>query len=193
MRGLGEERIERATRLQMRSGGVNVSECRCMAAHYSNGDDSNSSAEECKACPKNAYCVGDRFQPVAKVGYGKLSESSSHFYPCRGTERCPGPGCDCTGGYVASNTSRGVNGMVLASCNVGYLDGSPLCSLCDVEAGYALNLGECQYCYWPESVYFCQPGIHRDPHDSTVDTIYMTDFVCTNTSLEAIRLQSPAE
>ncbi len=45
----------------------------------------------------------------------------------------------------------------------------------------------------PESVYFCQPGMHRDPHDSTVDTIYMTDFVCTNTSLEAIRLQSPAE
>ena len=45
----------------------------------------------------------------------------------------------------------------------------------------------------PEAVYFCQPGIHRDPHDSTVDTIYVTDFVCTNTSLEAIRLQSPAE
>jgi hypothetical protein len=29
----------------------------------------------------------------------------------------------------------------------------------------------------PESVYFCQPGIHRSPHRESVDSIYFDDFV----------------
>lgn len=29
----------------------------------------------------------------------------------------------------------------------------------------------------PESVYFCQPGIHRSPHAASVDSIYFDDFV----------------
>ena len=29
----------------------------------------------------------------------------------------------------------------------------------------------------PEAVYFCQPGIHRSPHTSSVDTIYFDAFI----------------
>lgn len=29
----------------------------------------------------------------------------------------------------------------------------------------------------PESVYFCQPGIHRSPHRPSVDTIYFDNFI----------------
>jgi Polysaccharide lyase len=43
----------------------------------------------------------------------------------------------------------------------------------------------------PESVYFCQPGIHRDPHTKSVDTIYFDDFLFA-TTLEEIELQEPA-
>lgn len=32
-----------------------------------------------------------------------------------------------------------------------------------------------------ESVYFCQPGIHRSPHDAAVDTIYFDNFVLADT------------
>ncbi len=42
----------------------------------------------------------------------------------------------------------------------------------------------------PESVYFCQPGIHRDPHTKSVDTIYFDDFLCA-TTLEEINLRKP--
>jgi hypothetical protein len=33
----------------------------------------------------------------------------------------------------------------------------------------------------PESVYFCQPGIHRSPHAASEDTIYFDDFVLADT------------
>src|SRR5665213_100388 len=33
----------------------------------------------------------------------------------------------------------------------------------------------------PESVYFCQPGIHRSPHRPSVDTIYFDDFILADT------------
>jgi Polysaccharide lyase len=42
----------------------------------------------------------------------------------------------------------------------------------------------------PESVYFSQPGIHRDPHTKSVDTIYFDDFLCA-TTLEEIKIQKP--
>ena len=42
----------------------------------------------------------------------------------------------------------------------------------------------------PQSVYFCQPGIHRSPHTKSVDTIYFDDFLCA-TTLEEIKLQKP--
>jgi len=37
----------------------------------------------------------------------------------------------------------------------------------------------------PESVYFCQPGIHRSPHTSSVDTIYFDNFILAD-SLEDV-------
>jgi hypothetical protein len=42
----------------------------------------------------------------------------------------------------------------------------------------------------PQSVYFCQPGIHRDPHTKSVDTIYFDDFICA-TTLEEIEIRKP--
>jgi Polysaccharide lyase len=42
----------------------------------------------------------------------------------------------------------------------------------------------------PQGVYFSQPGIHRDPHAKSVDTIYFDDFVCA-TKLEEIEIQKP--
>ena len=33
----------------------------------------------------------------------------------------------------------------------------------------------------PESTYFCQPGIHRSPHRSSVDTIYFDNFILADT------------
>ena len=43
----------------------------------------------------------------------------------------------------------------------------------------------------PESVYFSQPGIHRDPHTKSVDTIYFDDILCA-TTLEEIAIKSQA-
>jgi hypothetical protein len=42
----------------------------------------------------------------------------------------------------------------------------------------------------PQSVYFCQPGIHRSPHTKSVDTVYFDDFLCA-TTLEEINLEKP--
>jgi hypothetical protein len=42
----------------------------------------------------------------------------------------------------------------------------------------------------PQSVYFSQPGIHRDPHSKSVDTIYFDDILCA-TTLEEIEIQKP--
>lgn len=40
----------------------------------------------------------------------------------------------------------------------------------------------------PQVVYFSQPGIHRDPHTPSVDTIYFDDFICA-TTLEEIGIR----
>jgi hypothetical protein len=40
----------------------------------------------------------------------------------------------------------------------------------------------------PETVYFCQPGIHRSPHTPSVDTIYFDNFILADT-LEDIELE----
>jgi len=37
-----------------------------------------------------------------------------------------------------------------------------------------------------ESVYFCQPGIHRSPHKSSVDTIYFDEFILADTLEEVL-------
>jgi hypothetical protein len=37
-----------------------------------------------------------------------------------------------------------------------------------------------------ESVYFCQPGIHRSPHRPSVDSIYFDDFVLATTLEEVL-------
>jgi hypothetical protein len=38
----------------------------------------------------------------------------------------------------------------------------------------------------PESVYFCQPGIHRSPHASSVDSIYFDSFILADTLEEVL-------
>ena len=38
-----------------------------------------------------------------------------------------------------------------------------------------------------ESVYFCQPGIHRSPHRPSVDTIYFDNFVLADTLDEVMK------
>jgi hypothetical protein len=42
----------------------------------------------------------------------------------------------------------------------------------------------------PESVYFCQPGIHRSPHRSSVDTIYFDNFILADTLEEVLPKQA---
>jgi hypothetical protein len=42
----------------------------------------------------------------------------------------------------------------------------------------------------PQGVYFSQPGIHRDPHTRSEDTIYFDDILCA-TTLEEIAIQRP--
>ncbi len=42
----------------------------------------------------------------------------------------------------------------------------------------------------PQSTYFSQPGINRDPHTKSEDTIYFDDFLCA-TTLEEIEIQKP--
>jgi Polysaccharide lyase len=43
----------------------------------------------------------------------------------------------------------------------------------------------------PQAVYFSQPGIHRDPHAKSEDTIYFDDILCA-TTLEEIAIRKPA-
>lgn len=38
----------------------------------------------------------------------------------------------------------------------------------------------------PESVYFCQPGIHRSPHRPSEDTIYFDNFILATTLAEIL-------
>jgi hypothetical protein len=42
----------------------------------------------------------------------------------------------------------------------------------------------------PQSVYFSQPGIHRDPHTKSVDSIYFDDVLCA-TTLDEIKIEEP--
>lgn len=42
----------------------------------------------------------------------------------------------------------------------------------------------------PESVYFCQPGIHRSPPRPSVDTIYFDNFILADT-LEEVLVEAP--
>jgi hypothetical protein len=43
-----------------------------------------------------------------------------------------------------------------------------------------------------ESVYFCQPGIHRSPHRSSVDTIYFDNFILAD-NLDEIEIVKAGE
>jgi len=46
----------------------------------------------------------------------------------------------------------------------------------------------------PETVYFCQPGIHRSPHRPSVDTIYFDNFILADTLEEVVKQRpKPAE
>jgi hypothetical protein len=37
-----------------------------------------------------------------------------------------------------------------------------------------------------ESIYFCQPGIHRSPHAASIDSIYFDDFILADTLEEVL-------
>ena len=39
----------------------------------------------------------------------------------------------------------------------------------------------------PESVYFCQPGLHRSPHRPSVDTIYFDNFILADTLEDVVK------
>ncbi|MDQ1470604.1 MAG: hypothetical protein QOJ99_2084 [Bryobacterales bacterium] len=39
----------------------------------------------------------------------------------------------------------------------------------------------------PESVYFCQPGIHRSPHRPSTDTIYFDNFILADTLEDVVK------
>lgn len=41
----------------------------------------------------------------------------------------------------------------------------------------------------PESVYFCQPGIHRSPHRPSVDTIYFDNFILADTLEDVVTVR----
>lgn len=38
----------------------------------------------------------------------------------------------------------------------------------------------------PENVYFCQPGIHRSPHTSSIDSLYLDEFVLGTTLADVL-------
>ncbi len=42
----------------------------------------------------------------------------------------------------------------------------------------------------PQTVYFSQPGIHRDPHTKSEDTIYFDDILCA-TTLDEVEIRRP--
>lgn len=44
-----------------------------------------------------------------------------------------------------------------------------------------------------ESIYFCQPGIHRSPHRPSVDTIYFDSFVLADSLEEVLPKRVPAK
>ena len=131
----------------LRSGGIEITECTCMRGTYADNDETKPPL--CFDEVKGSVAIGGLYIPVAAVGYGKLRPDSSNFYPCKGFQSCPGPMCDCIGGANYKSESDSLS----YQCNVGYVDNSPLCSLCDTDNGYALNLGQCNKCAMPEWAY----------------------------------------
>ena len=100
-------------------------QCACQPGAYSLAAFGNVSAPnatsnitggaiECLACPEGAVCLGGLVKPYAEPGYGVLewdesllvsnylSRGLAGFYPCLGSERCPGEDCDCLGGSARS-------------------------------------------------------------------------------------------
>ncbi|MCX6594868.1 MAG: hypothetical protein NTV70_00695, partial [Acidobacteria bacterium] len=43
-----------------------------------------------------------------------------------------------------------------------------------------------------ETVYFCQPGIHRSPHRPSVDSIYFDNFILADTLEEVLGITPKA-
>ena len=135
--------------VQLRKGGSNASDCTCKTGKYVSAVD-----EACLVCPDHAACDGNVFPPLALPGYGLLSKTSMNYYPCRGQGRCPGSQCDCIGGqHELGSTSPVAFVSNRARCAEGYVEDSALCSLCDTENDYALQLGECTQCTLPMSSY----------------------------------------
>jgi hypothetical protein len=140
-------------------GAVSAGQCGCVAGYYeSKKHRARRGANDsmiCSACPNGASCTGMTFPPLSLPGYGQLSHRTSYgqitdgdFYACLGQQRCPGPSCDCIGGkHLALNKS------LQARCANGYVDGSPLCALCDTPKGYALRQSECTHCHWDGVAY----------------------------------------
>jgi hypothetical protein len=123
----------------------------------------------CRACPAGAHCDGNLLPPRARAGYGVLTDSypvlaaqldKGHdtFYECAGQQRCPGAQCDCLEGSLLFGTPSGYGPGGIAynvtRCAEGYLDNSPLCSLCNTTGGWISSLEECVHCDWDDWAYF---------------------------------------
>ena len=153
---VSETFVEQTTRevsVAVRSGGIAEEECTCIRGTYA--EDVTVKPPVCLGQIQGSVAIGGTFIPIAAQGYGKISQESGNFYQCKGFQRCPGPKCDCLGGInemrLTDNGSEPVS--VSFRCNEGYLQESPLCSLCDTDNGYALSLGECSKCEMPEIAY----------------------------------------
>ena len=91
----------------------------------------------CLPCPVGALCLGNWLAPIAKFRFGAfLNESTTAFYPCplEGGRSC------LPGVHRSPRESRPMN------CKEGYLQESPLCSLCDGERGFARSRERCSHC-----------------------------------------------
>ena len=83
-----------------------------------------------------------------------LDSTSTYFYACKGYERCQSSldQCDCLGGLHNLTDDTTIVSSPMRCAN-GYQDGSPLCSMCDADAGYARTLGQCKKCDWSSGSY----------------------------------------
>ena len=130
--------------LQIREGADSLDKCQCLAGFYR--PPSVSIENGCVTCADGTTCLGAHFLPFANDGYGKISSNTSAFLKC--TSGCTG------GGYSFNGTGIEYTAeLVEARCDNGYKAGSALCSLCDEDNGYALQMTHCSSCTMGEGAY----------------------------------------
>jgi hypothetical protein len=130
--------------LQIREGAGSLDKCQCLAGFYR--PPSVSIGNGCVPCADGTTCLGAHFLPFANDGYGKISSNTSAFLKC--TSGCTG------GGYSFNGTGIEYTAeLVEMRCDTGYKAGSALCSLCDEDNGYALQMTHCSSCTMGEGAY----------------------------------------